>query len=375
MIATRQLRRTFAGVVVAAVAAVVVVAPTVAAGELVIAPAVKGESRILGGVAAAGDNVVVAWQAGFRSFIRWSTDGGSTFQPKYVLRKGLRAKAPRVAACGDTLWAASTWTTSAGPRIGVDYVDISGPTPVTGRFIVDAGRNAVVACIGDVLALTWSDTKGDVQLAVVDGTCGKPCVPSYRADLGAGTWPWQPQIAAYDHGFVVVFPEDGFLVNTFDVAVTGDSIDVTANPSTRILAQRDVYSPYVGADGSRVVIAYGRGSGVEMKISDDRAKTFGTRIILPTFCRNCYDAGSSPRSVDVLGKNIVVEVGSGYGLCDGICGFEEAFFTRTDGQKWKKLSYHQEGRISGALLPGRIAEAWDYDDGPEQIRFQIIPLP
>jgi hypothetical protein len=341
----------------------------VASTEIVIAPASPGESRLLGDIAAA-NNIVVAWQQGHRSFIRWSTDNGSSFEPKYALRKGLRAKGPQVAACGDLLFAASTWTASGGSMLGVDYVDLTGSSPVTGRFYVEQGRGADIACIGDVVALTWQDDEGNVQLAVVDGKCANPCVPAYREDLGHGPGP--SAVAAYDHGFVVVFPSDGFLVNTFDVARVGDAINVTAHPSTRILAGKDVYSPQVAADGSRVVIAYELHGQTLMAVSDDRGQSFINRIIVSKFCRDCPEAGSAPDSVDVEGQNILVEVRAGAGMCPGpICAWDQAYFTRTDGAKWKTYSGHADRLAESVLIDGAIAEAWD---NFRAVRFQTTPL-
>ena len=60
-------------------------------GEIVIALPDHGESRVLGGIAAA-NNIVVSWREAHQSFMTWSKDGGATFQPKVALRKGLRAK-------------------------------------------------------------------------------------------------------------------------------------------------------------------------------------------------------------------------------------------------------------------------------------------
>ena len=342
-------------------------------GGIVIAPEVPGESRLLGGIAAA-DNIVVAWQQGHLSFMRWSDDGGATFEPKVALRKGLRAKRPNVAACGDFIWAASTWKTSSGTLLGVDYRQVSAGDAGAGRFTIGRGHDADIACVGNIVALTWSDPDGHVQLAIVDGKCANPCAPAYRDDLGPGSPDLgNPVIAGYDHGFAVVFPNDGFLVNTFGVARVGGSIVVTPVPSVRVLAGKGVFTPRIGADGARVVIAYERFGQTLMIVSDDRGATFGGRIIVSNYCRDCPEGGSSPESVDVLGPNILVEVGAAGGLCPRFnCGWTDGFFTRTDGQKWKKVSHHGDGSTSGQLVPGGIAEAWG-DSGrtgsPPEIRF------
>jgi hypothetical protein len=371
-----------AAALAAAFVAIVAMAPMAAAddlGGIVLAPEVPGESRLLGGIAAA-DNIVVAWQQGHLSFMRWSDDGGATFEPKVALRKGLRAKRPSVAACGDFIWAASTWKTSSGTLLGVDYRQVSAGDAGAGRFTIGRGHDADIACVGNIVALTWSDPDGHVQLAIVDGKCANPCAPAYRDDLGPGSPDsGNPVIAGYDHGFAVVFPNDGFLVNTFGVARVGGSIVVTPVPSVRVLAGKGVFTPQIGADGARVVIAYERFGQTLMIVSEDRGATFGGRIIVSNYCRDCAEGGSSPESVDVLGPNILVEVGAAGGLCPRFnCGWTDGFFTRTDGQKWKKVSHHGDGSTSGQLVPGGIAEAWG-DSGrtgsPPEIRFYGFALP
>ena len=345
-------------------------------GEIVIAPPDHGESRVLGGIAAA-NNIVVSWREAHQSFMTWSKDGGATFQPKVALRKGLRAKDSRAAACGDFIWAASTWITHRGPVIGVDYREVSSGT--SGRFTVGRGRDVDISCIGETVAVSWTGGDGHVQIAILDGACASPCEPAYRDDLGAGDGP--VSIAAYDKGFVVVFRNGGLLINTFDVDRTGDTIDVTSNPSTRILAGKDVYGT-VGADGARVVVAFELFGQTFMKISDDRGTTFGTKIIVSTFCRDCPEGGSFPESVDVRGNSIVVEVLTAAGIPSGIG--VTAKLTHNDGATWRAISGSNGGDRYGVFATNdSLAEAWDrhfysypiYGHVPQEIRFLLTELP
>jgi hypothetical protein len=325
-------------------------------GDVTLTTAGPHGSRVLGDVAAA-DNIAVAWQQGSYSFMRWSTDGGATFEPQSALRGGLRANHPRLASCGDTVWASSAWVTTDGVKVGVDWRDISSAQ--SGKFAVVLGSAPDVTCLGDTVALTWQQY-GRVMLAVVDGHCSNPCAPAFLADIGVfGDDYSGPHIAAFDTGFAVTWKSTGLTLSTFLVTRVGDLITVTPGFENTVLVGEDVYSPYVGADGQRIVVTYGRFGQTHMRISDNRGQTLGPRIIVSSFCRNCYEGGSSPVSIDVRGSNILVEVSSAAGLCPRGCGSTEGWFTRNDGLRWKNTPSHSWTSQIGVLLDNGIAEAWD----------------
>jgi hypothetical protein len=332
---------------------------------------------LLGDVAAA-DNIAVAWQQGSYSYMRWSTDTGATFEPASALRGGLRAKNPRLAACGDTIWASSTWVTTDGFKIGVDYRDIGSAQ--SGKFAVTLGERPDIDCLGDTIGLTW-EQYGRVMLAIVDGHCTNPCTPAFLADIGPGYSDYgSSSIAAYDTGFAVTWAGSGLTLATFTVDRAGDVITVAPAFEHTILAGEDAYGPLVGADGQRIVMTYSRFGQTHMRISDDRGQTLGSRIIVSSFCRDCYEGGSGPEAIDVRGSNILVEVGSYAGLCPRGCGATAGFFTRNDGKRWLHTPSHSYSTQIGALLNAGIAEAWDthnhdFGDVQQGVWYHTLPLP
>ena len=50
------------------------------------------------------------------------------------------------------------------------------------------------------------------------------------------------------------------------------------------------------------------GTDAHMRISDDYGATFGPRIIVSAFCRDCPEGGSQPMGIDARGGDILVEV-------------------------------------------------------------------
>ena len=64
----------------------------------------------------------------------------------------------------------------------------------------------------------------------------------------------------------------------------------------------------VAGDGSRVIVAYSRLGQTHMRISEDYGATFGPRIVVSTFCRDCPEGGSQPMGIDARNGDILVEV-------------------------------------------------------------------
>ena len=94
-----------------AILALAVAAPLVAAADSADMQLETGPNKTtlrLGDIASSDQSAVV-FQNANKSYVRWSSDGGSTFTPRQVVRSGQRAKNPRVAACGSEIWVASEW--------------------------------------------------------------------------------------------------------------------------------------------------------------------------------------------------------------------------------------------------------------------------
>lgn len=376
------MRKFTLAVVSSALALLTIVSPILAgaSGTLILRTAAEGKVLTLGDLAAAG-NIGAVWQEGQRSYLRWSEDGGQTFAPRVALRRGLRATDPRLAACGDYLWAASVWRSDDAANVGIDYRQVALGSAGAGRFRVGPGFNPDIACKGDIVAVTFTDGAERLRLAIMDGPCMNPCVPAFAADLGPAPEFGLASIAATDRGFVVAWKVSGIAVQRVIVEDNGGTLNVELRPQTTLLAGTDAWNPVVDADGARVVLAYSRRGQTHMRISETRGRTFGARIIVSSFCRDCPEGGSSPASVDARSGRILVEVAAHLGTPPAV--EERGYLTEDEGQTWSMTPTHTGGAQMGVLLPGALAEAWDknvysepiYGSVAQKLRFHTLALP
>jgi len=350
-------------------------------GDITIATQALHKTLVLGDVAA--DNAIgVVYQRGAYSFLRWSTDGGQTFNAEWPLREGRPAKSPRLAACGDWLYATSQWrTTSSGvPHLTVEFVNVTDPQSTAGRFRFVDLYGADIACHGDVIALTYSTSNG-VFFAVMDGQCGQPCTPAFTT-MVAPYSDSSARVAAVDDGYVVTWPPgQGLAVQHFAVSGTGTSVAVVADPVVTLMPGIGVFSPVIAGDGARVVVVYTRRNDTHMRISDDYGQTFGPRIIVKSISIDPCCGGSAPDSVDARDGRILVTFGAGGGDPPGIGMVGR--FTKNDGATWRTTTGHGGGTQMGVLLNGVAAEAWDshyyadriYGNVPQEIDFRTTAVP
>lgn len=324
---------------------------------------------------AQGSEIGLVWQRAKHSYLSWSDDGGQTFKPPVALRNGGKAKKPRLAACGDHFWAVSEYQ-GAQPKVGVDHFVASGGSLTANRFQLGVGHHVNIACMDDIAAVTWMDETSHIWLAIVEANCSNPCTPAFVTDVGMADN--TATITDIDGGFLLAWNWIGIEYTRFMVD-TSSGINVTPEPTASLVNVNYVYSPQAAADGSRVVIAYGRSGQTHMRISDDGGLTFGPRKIISTFCFDCPEGGSGPNSVDVDGSRILVEIGKGAGIPTAI--WNQGFLTSNDGAKWKKTATHSGGEQYGVLIDGGVAETWDASDYAyrpsvlNEIRFHAIAFP
>ncbi len=326
-------------------------------GDITLASAPDQRVMKLGDIASDDDLLAVVYQERNLSYMRWSTNAGSTFAPKVALRSGLRAKDPRVAVCDDSIFSVSIWQSDVTRNVGVDYRNLV--TGDKGRFSLGAGAQVDIACYGEVLAVTWVH-EDHLWLAVHEGACANPCSPTVKLDLGPADFDSPPRISGDYGGFVVTWINDGLAVQHFEYEAGGaGGFNINPGPVTTLMAGKDVRLPVIAALGQRTVVAYERAGQTHLRVSDDVGSTFGPRIIVSNYCKNCREGGSEPESVAVSGSNILVEVARFGGTPGGHDVI--AFLTRNGGNKWVKKSTHSGGFRRGVLLSGSLyAEAWDF---------------
>ncbi len=349
-------------------------------GDVLIATQALHKTLALGDVAA-GNTIGIVYQKSNHSYLRWSMDEGTTFSSEWPLRGGSPTKSPRLASCGNWMWATSLWRTTAGvSRALVDYLDVTAPEATAGRFRIPDAFRADIACRDGVIAVAYSVSSG-TMFSVMDGECSDPCTPAFVTMLSASA-DQSAQVAAVDDGFVVTWsPGQGLAVQHFAVEGSGAGISVTPDAPTTILPGISLWSPVIAGDGSRVVVVYVRRNDTHMRISEDYGHTFGPRIIVKSIANDSCCAGSGPDSVDARNGRILVDVSMGGGDPPGIR--MAGRFTRNDGATWKTTTSHNGGTQIGVLVAGFAAEAWDahlyassiYGNVPQKISFRTTSLP
>ena len=325
----------------------------------------------LGDIASA-NQIAVVFQNANKSYLRWSADGGTTFTPRHVLRNGWRAKNPRVDACADMVWVASEWHSDVNQNVGLDFFDTGADT--TRRFRVGPGAAPDVACFGNVVAVTrWN--AGHIYVNMYNGPCGPSSCVGIQRDLGPGDFDSPARVAATDNGFAVSWLTASLNVQHFEVTTSG-GLHVVPGPVVSMLQNKDVRKPVVAGDGSRVVVAYSRLGQTHMRISENYGASFGPRIIVSKFCRDCPEGGSQPMGIDARGGDILVEVLSAGGAPPDYDA--KGFLTHNDGNNWLKTPSNR-GQKFGVLRGDTLAEAWDdslargfpYPSRPQVIMFHI----
>jgi hypothetical protein len=344
-----------------------------------LASASDGRTLKLGDIAADDDLLAVVFQERNHSYLRWSTNYGQTFSPRVALRSGLRAKEPRVAVCDDLIFSASVWQSDVTRTVGVDYRNID--TSESGRYSLGLGQMVDVACLGEVVAVTYVHEE-HVWLAAHEGSCASPCSPQVKMDLGPADLDSPPQITADYGGFTATWITTGLAIQHFEYdAGSGGEFTLTPSPVQTLMVGKNVRRPVINSLGQRIVVAYSRDGQTHLRISDDVSETYGPRIIVSNFCRNCPEGGSHPDSVSVRGSDIVVEVIRAGGVPTA---YEMvAFVSRNSGASWAKRSSRGGGFQRAVILEGSVfAEAWDahfyngfpYPETEQLIGFQVRDL-
>jgi hypothetical protein len=388
---TLIIKSAFASGAALLVAAVFAASPALAASSVVIAN--NDPHKTLVATDIDGTNpLTIAYQKNSYSYLKWSTDGGQTFSSPRILNAGNKALNPRLAVCGDGLWAASVWPTNAGTDVGLDFVDLSSNHLSDHWWLQRGGYGPDVACLSyaepdrpleKTVGVVWLTNEGGAVVEINDWTCADGCNTSYGfiGDLGRAQANEGIKIAAVDDGFVVTWvPRSGGLkVQHFEAVRSGGNLIVTPGPVLHLMSRQKVHGPVIDADGSRVVIAYELNDAIAMRISDNSGATFGARDFVSRLCTtgNCFFP--RPTSVSARNGQILVEVKYSGGDPPG---FEtDGRLTSNDGAKWRTISSWSGSQI-GELLNGTAAEARDkhdytdpiYGNVPQQITFTNTPL-
>ena len=339
-----------------------------------------------------GGTVATTWEedqpAGRRVYLGWSTDRGTTWHRQRVDDRPSRD--PQAAACAGWVWAIDRLHVTGAPAHEW-LVALSGRSTSTPEFqssiltISGEAREPNLACVGTRrLAAAWFQNSGDTWRVKVRSRAVIPQPkgdepPEQSFDLGTGDLSGGLAVAATkDMVYVAWFQGDTLKVRRFTVGAGPDYL--LSNLETVSVATLPYAgSVELGAQGSRVVLAYSQHSDVKVRTSTTLGSAFGSARTI----RNNSDKGfvsARPTTVGVKGERLVVGVVEYFGDV-GLSGTGFGYLSTNGGASWTRKPSHDRGLVVAGLVKVgtgyRYAEAWDqsiYDEGEspsvERLRFR-----
>jgi hypothetical protein len=343
-------------------------------------------------IAGLGSSVVVGWQEGEgdpRSFVRWSTDAGSTWGLVTALDMRQRRE-PQVDTCAGRAWAASGLHEPAAPPgqwlIVIDGFDMSGP-PVESSLATSKGESRApdIACAGNrrLAVASFRRVGAGYRVRLFSRGVAQPLEalpPEVTLDLGKGALAKGISIAATKNRIhVAFFVGDRLDVHRFAVG-PGPEHAITALPVSTFGSLPNASHPVLAAARSRVVLAYMHEADLKARVSADKGATWGRARVLrdepfPS------EIGALPTNADVRGKRIVVS-GVEIGGIETPSGKGFLYRSTDGGRRWSRVrgSSKAGSKAVGAFMtPGgrvRMVQAWDDSLGfeaamdPQALRFR-----
>ncbi len=323
-------------------------------------------------------------QGGWRVVgLYWSTDAGATAGwAADVVAAG--ADAPHLesqaAVCDGRAVVAYAVGVDAETRMILTHSnDLASPIEGERAWsrVGDIGRRPDVACVANSeLAVAWFERIDDgykvvLETGVVAGDDASP----QRFSLGMGSPGRGLAVAATsDRVYVAWFHGSTLKLRRFRVGSTS-ARTLTSLGTTTIGTFSGGTTPKVGADGSKVVIAYTHGADLKVRRSTNRGVSFGSARTI----RNLPDASEvGALATTVAMKGDLVALGTvDIGGIETLTGTGRGYKSTNGGSTFTRVTTHTGGRVLATVVrPGssyRWAEAWDDSlsgDSPGDIRFR-----
>jgi hypothetical protein len=324
-------------------------------------------SGIVTGISARGSSVAFTMDIGRDSFssvpfilLAWSTDGGAGWGTTSH-HPGAPAFESNVATC-------------AGQAIAVYAVHIDPQRHFIGSSnrglpwstTTGVARRPDVACVANTdLVVAWFQRSDDGYMVRVrtGATAGDDLTPQ-SFWLGKGTPSRGLSVAATsDRVYVAWFQGNTLKLRRFRIA-SGSAHTLTSLGTSTVGTLTYASDPEIGADGSRVVLAYMHHADLKVRRSTDKGVSFGAARTLrdepyPS------EIGTAPTTVAVRGSLVAigaVEIAGDPGG-GGLSGRGLGYKSTNGGASYSRISGHSSGRLVATLVRQggtyRYAEVWD----------------
>lgn len=247
------------------------------------------------------------------------------------------------------------------------------------RIWTDTGtaRRPDAACVANTeLAVAWFEkTSSGYKVVLETGVVAGDDPSPQRFSLGTGTPGRDLSVAATsDRVYVAWFSGSTLKLRRYRIGSTA-ARTLTALGTTILGSIPGGTTPRIGADGSKVVIAYTQGADLRVRRSTDRGVSFGSARTI----RNLPDAsevGALATTVAVKGDLVALGVIDVGGL-ETLSGTGRGYTSTNGGSTFRRLTTHTGGRVLATVVKVgsgyRWAEAWDRSlsqPSPGPVRFR-----
>lgn len=316
-----------------------------------------------------------------RAALYWSADRGATWGSESITHASSHVLESAVTVCGGHAVAIYAVAVDSGTRlIRSAYKGTTVPTGGSRSWTPSGtvARRPDAACVSGLeLALAWFEKTSSGHRVVLEtgSWSGFDDTSPQRFTLGAGTPGRGLSIAATaDRVYVAWFSGSTLKVRRYRIGTT-PARTLTYLGTRTVGTIRGGTTPRIGADGSRVILAYTQGADLKVRRSTNKGVSFASAKTL----RNLPDAsevGSLATSVRVKGS--LVAIGTiDVGGIDTLYGDGRGYRSTNGGSSYTRLSTHAGGRVLAAVVKVgsgfRYAEVWDHSlegASPGEVRFR-----
>lgn len=238
-------------------------------------------------------------------------------------------------------------------------------------------RRPDAACVANTeLAVAWFETiSGGHKVVLETGVVTGDDLSPQRFSIGAGSPGRGLSVAATsDRVYVAWFTGSTLKLRRYRIG-TSSTRTLTALGTTTLGTIQGGTTPRIGADGSKVVIAYTQGADLRVRRSTNRGVSFGSARTVRDL-PDASEVGALATTVAVKGNLValgVIDVGG----IETLTGTGRGYKSTDGGSTFRRVTTHTGGRVLAAVVKVgssyRWAELWDRSlsqPSPGPIRFR-----